>query len=91
MSSPLYSSGKPTLKSAQQVLEVFYDGYSIEKVKLVLLEAFQGYTINDKKGFLKLGVSEREVGEVFDSLIELVGAIRVLMDEGKIERLRSET
>ena len=90
MSSPLYPSGKPALKSAQQVLEVFYDSYSLEKVKLVLLEVFQGYALNDKKGFLELGISEQEVGEVFDGLIELVGAVRTLAEQGETDGLGSE-
>lgn len=90
MSSPLYSSGKPALKSAQQALEVFCESYSLEKVKLVLLEVFQGYALNDKKGFLELGISEQEVGEVFDGLIELVGAVRTLAEQGETDGLGSE-
>ncbi|WP_156131521.1 hypothetical protein [Pedobacter kyungheensis] len=90
MSSPLYLSGKPALKSAQQVLEVFCESYSLEKVKLVLLEVFQGYALNDKKGFLELGISEQEVGEVFDGLIELVGAVRTLVEQGETDGLGSE-
>ncbi len=90
MSSPLYSSGKPALKSAQQAIEVFCESYSLEKVKLVLLEVFQGYVLNDKKGFLELGISEQEVGEVFDGLIELVGALRTLVEQGETDGLGSE-
>ena len=90
MSSPLYSSGKPALKSAQQAIEVFCESYSLEKVKLVLLEVFQGYVLNDKKGFLELGISEQEVGEVFDGLIELVGAVRTLAEQGETDGLGSE-
>jgi len=71
--------------SARQVLELFYDHYGIDKIRLVLLEVFQGYLLNDKKGFLELGISEEEVGEVFDGLIGLVGAVRALMEEGVIE------
>ncbi|QDW25228.1 hypothetical protein FFJ24_010560 [Pedobacter sp. KBS0701] len=82
------NSGKPSLKTAQQVLELFYDRYNVDKVKLVLLESFQGYALNDKKGFLELGIGEEEVGEVFDGLIELVVAVRVLMEEGKVEGVR---
>ncbi|KIA90923.1 hypothetical protein OC25_23780 [Pedobacter kyungheensis] len=91
MTLPQHTSEKIDLKSAQQLLEAFYDGYSTEKVKLVLLEAFQGYALNNRKGFLELGISEQEVCEVFDGLIELVGAVRVLMDWGKIEGLGPET
>jgi hypothetical protein len=83
-----YNPGKPSLKTAQQVLELFYDNYSVDKIKLVLLESFQGYALNDKKGFLDLGVSEQEVGEVFDGLIELVVAVRTLMKDGKVEGVR---
>lgn len=54
----------------------------------MLLESFQGYALNDKKGFLELGIGEEEVGEVFDGLIELVVAVRVLMEEGKVEGVR---
>lgn len=79
---------KPSSKSAQRVLELFYDRYSVDKVKVLLLESFQGYALNDKKGFLKLGIGEQEVGEVFDGLIGLVVAVRVLMEEGKVEGVR---
>lgn len=81
-------SGMPSLKTARQVLELFYDRYGVDKVRLVLLASFQGYALNDKKGFLDLGASEREVAEVFDGLIELVVAVRVLMEEGKVEGVR---
>lgn len=77
------------MKTAQQVLELFYDHYSVDKVKLVLLESFQGFALNDKKGFLELNISKQEVSEVFDGLIELVVAVRVLMEEGKVEGVRS--
>ncbi len=80
--------GKPSSKSAQQVLELFYGKYSADKVKLVLLESFQSYALSDRKGFLHLGVGEQEVGEVFDGLIELVVAVRTLMQEGKVEGVR---
>lgn len=79
-----YNPRCPSLKTAQQVLELFYDHYSIDKIKLVLLESFQGYALNDKKGFLELNISEQEVSDVFDGLIELVTAVRTLIEEGKI-------
>jgi len=83
-----YNSGSPSLKTAQQVLESFYDHYSVDKIKLVLLEVFQGYALNDKVGFLELDISEQEVGEVFDGLIELIAAVQTLMEEGKVEGVR---
>ena len=79
------NSGNPSLQTAQQVLELFYRHYSDHKIKLTLLESFQGYALNDKKGFLKLNISEQEVSDVFDGLIELVTAVRTLMEQGKIE------
>lgn len=80
--------GMPSLKTAQQVLELFYGKYSADKVKMVLLESFQGYALSDRKGFLDLGIGEQEVGEVFDGLVELVVVVRTLMQEGKIEGVR---
>lgn len=80
-----YNSGSPSLKTAQQVLELFYRHYSDHKIKLTLLESFQGYALNDKKGFLELNISEQEVSDVFDGLIDLVTAVRTLMEQGKIE------
>ena len=80
--------GMPSLKTARQALELFYGKYSADKVKLVLLASFQGYALNDQKGFLDLGASEQEVAEVFDGLIELVVAVRVLMEEGKVDGVR---
>jgi len=80
-----YNPGSPSLKTAQQVLESFYEHYSVDKIKLTLLESFQGYTLNDKNGFLDLNISEQEVSDVFDGLIELVTAVRTLMVQGKIE------
>jgi hypothetical protein len=74
----------PGLKTAQEVLELFYGKYSADKIKMVLLESFQAYALNDKKGFLELGISDWEVAEVFDGLVDLVAAVRVLMEEGKI-------
>lgn len=71
--------------SARQVLELFYGHYGVDKVRLVLLEVFQGYVLNEKKGFLELGFKEAEVGEVFDGLIGLVGAVGELMEESVIE------
>jgi len=85
MTSSDYNSGMPSLKTAQQMLELFYDHYSIDKIKLTLLESFQGYALNDKKGFLELNISEQEVSDVFDGLIDLVTAVRTLMEQGKIE------
>ncbi|TBO42244.1 hypothetical protein [Pedobacter kyonggii] len=85
MTSSDYNSGSTSLKTAQQVLELFYRHYSDHKIKLVLLESFQGYALNDKRGFLELNISEQEVGDVFDGLIELVTAVRTLMEQGKIE------
>lgn len=80
-----YNSGSPSLKTAQQVLTIFYDHYSVDKIRLTLLESFQGYALNEKKGFLELNISEQEVSDVFDGLIELVTAVRTLMVQGKIE------
>jgi len=80
-----YNPGSSSLKTAQQVLESFYEHYSVDKIKLTLLESFQGYTLNDKNGFLDLNISEQEVSDVFDGLIELVTAVRTLMVQGKIE------
>mgnify|MGYP006951074640 CR=1 FL=1 len=80
-----YNPGSPSLKTAQQVLESFYEHYSVDKIKLTLLESFQGYALNDKNGFLDLNISEQEVSDVFDGLIELVTAVRALMVQGKIE------
>lgn len=85
---PDYYPGMPSLKTARQVLELFYDRYGVDKIKLMLLASFQGYTLNDRKGFLELGASEQEVAEVFDGLIELVVAVRVLIEEGKVEGVR---
>jgi hypothetical protein len=85
MTSSDYNSGSTSLKTAQQVLELFYDHYSVDRIKLTLLESFQGYTLNDKKGFLQLNISEQEVSDVFDGLIDLVAAVRTLMEQGKIE------
>ena len=84
-----HHSGSPSLKTAQQVLELFYDKFSVDKIRLTLLESFQGYALNDKKGFLELNISEQEVCDVFDGLIELVVAVRTLMEEGKIEGVRA--
>ncbi len=84
-----YNPGSSSLKTAQQVLELFYDHYSIDKIKLTLLESFQGYALNDKKGFLELNISEQEVSDVFDGLIDLVTAVRTLMVQGKIEGVRA--
>ncbi|QNR82905.1 hypothetical protein H9N25_12995 [Pedobacter riviphilus] len=83
-----YNPGSPSLKTAQQVLELFYDHYSVDKIKLVLLEVFQGYALNDKAGFLDLDISEQEVSEVFDGLIELIVAVQTLMEEGKVEGVK---
>jgi hypothetical protein len=80
-----YNSGSPSLKTAQQVLTIFYNHYTIDKIKLTLLESFQGFALNDKKGFLELNISEQEVSEVFDGLIDLVTAVRTLIEQGKIE------
>jgi len=80
-----YNAGSPSLKTAQQVLTMFYDHYSLDSIKLALLESYQGYALNDKKGFLELNISEQEVSDVFDGLIELVTAVRTLMEQGKIE------
>ncbi|WP_426328719.1 hypothetical protein [Pedobacter sp. R-06] len=80
-----YNPGSPSLKTAQQVLESFYEHYSVDKIKLTLLESFQGYALNDNKGFLDLNISEQEVSDVFDGLIELVTTVRTLMEQGKIE------
>ena len=88
MTLPDDHSGMPSLKTAQKVLELFYDRYNVDKVKLVLLASFRGYALNDRKGFLDLGAGEQEVAEVFDGLIELVVAVRVLMEEGKVEGVR---
>ena len=86
MSSSDYDHpGSLSMKTAQQVLESFYDHYSVDKIKLVLLEVFQGYALNDKAGFLDLDITEQELSEVFDGLIELVVAVRTLMEQGKIE------
>ena len=76
-----------SLKTAQQVLKLFYDNYSLDKIKLTLLESFQGYSLNDKKGFLELNIGEQEVCDVFDGLVDLVVAVRTLMEQGKIEGL----
>jgi len=73
------------LKTAQEVLELFYGRYGVDRIKLVLLGSFQAYALNEKKVFLELGFGEREVAEVFDGLVDLVAAVRVLMEEGKIE------
>lgn len=80
-----YNSRNLSLKTAQQVLESFYEHYSVDKIKLTLLESFQGYALNDKKGFLDLNISEQEVSNVFDGLIDLVTAVRTLIEQGKIE------
>lgn len=80
-----YNSRNLSLKTAQQVLESFYEHYSVDKIKLTLLESFQGYALNDKKGFLDLNISEQEVSDVFDGLIDLVTAVRTLIEQGKIE------
>lgn len=84
-----YNSRNLSLKTAQQVLESFYEHYSVDKIKLTLLESFQGYALNDNKGFLDLNISEQEVGDVFDGLIDLVTAVRTLMEQGKIEGVRA--
>lgn len=84
-----YNSRNLSLKTAQQVLESFYEHYSVDKIKLTLLESFQGYALNDKKGFLDLNISEQEVSEVFDGLIDLATAVRTLMEQGKIEGVRA--
>lgn len=84
-----YNSRNLFLKTAQQVLESFYEHYSVDKIKLTLLESFQGYALNDNKGFLDLNISEQEVGDVFDGLIDLVTAVRTLMEQGKIEGVRA--
>ncbi|KQR71209.1 hypothetical protein [Pedobacter sp. Leaf176] len=76
-------------KTPAQMIESFYNTHTIDKVKLTLLEAFQGYALNDKSGFLKLDIGEEQVSEVFDSLIELVRAIETLIEEGKIEGVKS--
>ncbi|MGM9475231.1 hypothetical protein ACS5PU_02330 [Pedobacter sp. GSP4] len=81
---------KTAVKTAQQVLEAFYGRYGLDSVRLILLESFQAYALNDKKGFLELGISEEEVAEVFDGLIGLVGAVLVLMEEGRIDGLGPE-
>ncbi len=73
------------LKGAQEVLELFYGKYGVDRVRLVLFSVFQAYGLNDKKGFLELGFGEREVAEVFDGLVDLVDAVGVLMEEGKID------
>ncbi|MBT2560714.1 hypothetical protein J7E50_07695 [Pedobacter sp. ISL-68] len=75
------------MKTAQQVLESFYGRYGANKIKLVLFSVFQAYALSDKKGFLELDSSEGEVAEVFDGLVELVKAVRMLMEEGRIEGL----
>ncbi|WP_307530806.1 hypothetical protein [Pedobacter sp. W3I1] len=77
------------MKTAQQVLESFYEHYNVDKIKLTLLESFQGYSLNEKKGFLELNISEQEVSDVFDGLIELVTAVRTLIEQGKIEGVRA--
>ncbi|CAH0135380.1 hypothetical protein SRABI27_00140 [Pedobacter sp. Bi27] len=84
-----YNSRNLSLKTAQQVLESFYEHYNVDKIKLTLLESFQGYALNEKKGFLELKISEQEVSDVFDSLIDLVTAVRTLMEQGKIEGVRA--
>jgi len=73
------------LESAREVLELFYGSYGADRVRLVLFSVFQAYALNDKKGFLKQNIGEGEVAEVFDGLVELVAAVGVLMEEGKIE------
>ena len=88
MTLPDDRPGMPSLKTARQVLDLFYDRYNVDMVRLVLLESFQGYALNDRKGILDLGVGEQEVAEVFDGLIELVVAVRVLIEEGKVEGVR---
>lgn len=80
-----YNSRNLSLKTAQQVLESFYEHYNVDKIKLTLLESFQGYALNDKKSFLDLNISDQEVSEVFDGLIDLVTAVRTLIEQGKIE------
>lgn len=82
MSLPKYSCEN---LSAHQVLDLFYDRYGVDTVKLVLLEVFQCYVLNDKKGLLSLSFKAEVVGEVFDGLLGLVGAVRELMEEGVIE------
>ncbi|CAH0135260.1 hypothetical protein SRABI36_02532 [Pedobacter sp. Bi36] len=84
-----YNSRNLSLKTTQQVLESFYEHYNVDKIKLTLLESFQGYALNEKKGFLELKISEQEVSDVFDSLIDLVTAVRTLMEQGKIEGVRA--
>ncbi|MDQ0640076.1 hypothetical protein QF042_003641 [Pedobacter sp. W3I1] len=84
-----YNSRNLSLKTAQQVLESFYEHYNVDKIKLTLLESFQGYSLNEKKGFLELNISEQEVSDVFDGLIELVTAVRTLIEQGKIEGVRA--
>lgn len=84
-----YNAGSHSLKTAQQVLTMFYDHYSLDSIKLTLLESYQGYALNDKKGFLELNISEQEVSDVFDGLIELVTAVQTLIDQGKIEGVRA--
>jgi hypothetical protein len=84
-----YNSGSTSLKKAQQVLELFFDHYTSDKIKLVLLESFQGYALNEKRGFLELNIGEQEVSDVFDGLVDLVTAVRTLMEQGKIEGVRA--
>lgn len=75
---------KAGLKKAHEVLELFYGKYGVDRVRLVLLSVLQAYALNDKKGFLDLNIGEVEVAEVFDGLVDLVAAVRALMEEGKI-------
>ena len=73
------------LESAREVLELFYGSYGADKVRLVLFSVFQAYALNDKKGFLNMDIGEGEVAELFDGLVELVAAVGVLMESGRIE------
>jgi len=91
MTLPNCNPERYSLKTAQQVLELFFDNYSVKEVKLILLESFQGYVLNDKKGFLELNIGEQEVCDVFDGLMDLVVAVRTLMKQGKIEGLGTGT
>ncbi len=71
------------------VLESFFNTHTTDEVKLTLLETLQGYALNENKGFLKLEISEEQITIMFDSLIALVGAVEMLMEEGKIVGLKS--
>lgn len=75
----------PFFKSSVAVLESFYRRYGTDRVRLVLFSVFQGYALNQKRGFPELEIGEQEVAEVLDGLVELVSAVQMLMEEGRIE------